>query len=378
MRWALILGLVSSVAAADEPAKLVDELLPRVVQVMGLSAPKHLQVKVVSRAEAEALLRGELDNQQDHLQRLGEALLAIGLLPPGTKLEALAPDFNRQNVSGFYDVHTHTLLLLADQTDEAQRPIVAHELAHAVQDANVNLELAMTARRGSQDATLALSAVLEGQAQATAALVMDGWLRDRHVAVEGMVGLLSDTAAKSAAEAAQRAPVPWLGLQLSFPYVAGRELIASMATADDLIARELLRKPPASTAQVMTPTRTAPPRKGELHLERLIPEAKPSVSTTLGRANLELLGAGLGEGWRGDRLESVRVGPKAFVAWSIVFETQDQAQRCAAVIKGEVEGRVVVLQSGLPAAARSAALRIWDRSVNPPDRSRSQDEKLKP
>ena len=360
MRCFLLLAMGSSVALAQAPAQLVEELLPRVVKVMGLNAPKHLKVKIISRAEAEALLRRDVENDHDHLQRLGEALLAIGLLPPDTKLEALAPDFNRQNVSGFYDLHTHTLFLLADQTDEAQRPIVAHELAHAVQDANVDLEVAMNARRDSQDATLAFTAVLEGQAQATAALVMDGWLRAQHVAVEGMAGLLSDTTAQSAAEAARHAPVPFLGLQLSFPYVAGRELIASTATANNPIARELLRSPPASTAQVMAPKKSAPPLEAALHLERLFPAATRSISTTLGRANLELLGAGLGEGWRGDRLESVRVGAKTVVAWSIVFETPGQATRFAAVVSGEVDGRVVVRQSGLPPAARIAALRIWD------------------
>jgi hypothetical protein len=303
------------------------------------------------------------------LQQLGEALLALGLLPPGTKLEALAPEFNRQNVSGFYDLHRHTLFLIADQPDEAQRPIVAHELAHAVQDATVDLAAAMNARRGSEDATLAFTAVLEGQAQATAALVMQGWLEDQHVVVEGMAGLLSDTTARSAAEAAEHAPVPWLGLQLSFPYVAGRELVAARATAEDPIARELLRKPPASTAQVMLPSKNEAEALFEaaLHLDRLIKGATRSVSTTLGRANLELLGAGLGEGWQGDRLESVRAGGKTLVAWSVLFETPEQAARFASAVKGELDGRVVVLHSGLPAPVLAAALRIWDRSVNAAD-----------
>ncbi|MDP1827046.1 MAG: hypothetical protein Q8L48_27480 [Archangium sp.] len=345
----------------------MEELLPRVVKVMGLPGPKNVKVKLVSREQAEALLRQDLEEDRDHLQRLGEALLAVGLLPAGTKLEALAPDFNRQNVNGFYDLRQHTLFLLDDQPDEAQRPIVAHELAHAVQDANVDLDAAMTARRGSEDATLAFTAVLEGQAQATAALVMEGWLRDQHVTVEGMAGLLSDTAAKSAAEAAERAPTPWLGLQLRFPYVAGRELIAANATADDPIARGLLSNPPASTAQVLGPLtpalsplrreRETQPLEGRLQLDRLIPNAKPSISTTLGRANLELLGAGLGEGWRGDRLESVRAGKKTITAWVIVFESPEQSAKVAAALKNaSASGRAVVLLVGEPSPKVRAAL----------------------
>jgi Zn-dependent peptidase ImmA (M78 family) len=237
---------------------LVEDLLPRVVKVMGLPAPKNLKVKLISRTQAEAILRRDVEKDRDHLERLGEALIAIGLIPPDTKLATLAPDFNRQNVSGFYDLKEHTLFLLTDQTDEAQRPIIAHELAHAVQDANADLQRAMS---GSEDATLAFTAVLEGQAQATAALVMDDWLRDQRVAVEGMAGLLSDTTAQSAAEAAEHAPIPWLGLQLRFPYVAGRQLVAARASPADPIARGLLQHPPTSTAEVMAPTKSLAPRE---------------------------------------------------------------------------------------------------------------------
>jgi hypothetical protein len=365
LAWLVAVACASGSFAQSRPAEeaVVAELLPRVVKVMGLPMPRAVKLKVVSRAEAEALLRNELDPAAQ--RQLGEALLAVGLIPAGTKLEVLASDFNRQNVSGFFDVHSRTLVLLADQPAEAQRPIIAHELAHAVQDANVELAAAMKARRGSEDAQLAFTAVLEGQAQATAALVMEQWLADQHVTVEGMAGLLSDTAARSAAEAADQAPVPWLGLQLRFPYVAGRALINSMATPDDPIARGLLRHPPASTAQVMVPSRIAAPLPGELGLASLLPGAKKSVSTTLGRAQLELLGDGLGEGWLGDRLESVRLGGKVIVVWTVAFATEAQAAAFAEVAHGSREGAVVQVSAGVPAArseaVRRAAFRLFRR-----------------
>ena len=352
----LLCGLISAGTAwGAEP--LVDEFLPRVVKVMGLPMTRKVTVKRVSRAEAEQILRREVDVKA--AARLGEALVAIGLLPAGTKLENLAPDFNQQHVAGFYDLREHTLFLIADQSDEALRPIIAHELAHAVQDANVEL---LSKLQGSEDATLAFTAVLEGQAQATAALVMAGWLEDRHVAVEGMAELLSDTTARSAAEAADQAPVPWLGLQLRFPYVAGRALVAALATPENPIARHLLFTPPASTAEVMTPSRTAAPLVGDLQLTRLIPGAKASVATTVGRAQLELLGEGLGKGWRGDRLESVHVGKKRVTVWSVVFETETQAIAFAEVVKGERAGAVVALLVGTRSdVVKRRALRAFVR-----------------
>lgn len=359
-RLAVLVMAVSTGAVAGAPlSPLVEELLPRVVKVMGLPLPRPVKVRLISRAEAEALLRQGPSEDAARLARLGEALVAIGLLPAQTKLEALAPDFERQNVAGFYELRRHTLFLLADQPDEAQRPIIAHELAHAVQDANVDLDAALTARRGSEDAVLAFTAVLEGQAQATAALVMDGWLREQHVAVEGLAGLLSDTTARSAAEAAEHAPVPWLGLQLRYPYVAGRALIDARSSAADPIARGLLAHPPASTAQVRS-AGEAPPLQAAFHLERLLPRARPALATTLGQANVELLGEGLGEGWRGDRLESVRVGGKTVVVWAVKFEEPAQAERLVAALAGRGtlvrEGALVGLLCGVD-PLREAAVR---------------------
>lgn len=363
MRWLLLLATISSTARADDPARLVEELLPRVIKVMGLPGPKHLNLKILTREQAQTWLERDVDVEQQ--RRLGEALFAIGLLPPGTALEALAPDFNRQNVSGFYDLRTHTLILLADQPDETQRPIIAHELAHAVQDANVELDKALKARSHSEDATLAFTTLLEGQAQATAALVMEQWLTDQHVKVDGMAALLSDTRARSAAEAASQATVPWLGLQLSFPYVAGRELMAWVSTPDDVIGRALLRTPPASTAQLMTPRSLAPPLERELHLEKLLPGAKKTLSTTLGRANLELLGEGLGVGWRGDRLEAVRLNGKTIVTWSIAFDTPAQARQLSSLISGaSLRGSTVLLSSNAPDSVRDAALRLFPSAAD--------------
>ncbi len=357
----LLLLLIALPAAADP---LVDELLPRVEKVMGLKGPKKLKVEEITRERAEVILRGEIDAKAN--ERLGEALLSIGLLPPGTKLGVLAPDFNRQNVSGFYDLDTHTLYVLADQPAETRMPIMAHELAHAVQDANLDLAAALKARSGSEDATLAFIAMLEGQAQATAALVMEKWLADQHVQVDGISDLLSDTAAKSAAEVAEHAPAPWLGMQLRFPYVAGRELIKKLATPDDPIARTLLKNPPASTAQVMDPSRPAP-LTGELKLSKLIPGSKQTVSTTLGRAAIELISSG--EGWRGDRLEAVHIGKELAVVWIVAFENESRAKAFESVLtSSHRERETVVITTGAANTEliRRAAFRVL-ASPNGPD-----------
>src|SRR5262249_59828709 len=74
-----------------------------------------------------------------------------------------------KNVSGFYDPHDHVLYLLKDQPPSMQRMVIAHELAHAIQDEKLGLEQAVRASAGSEDAQMALAAAFEGNAQAVAA-----------------------------------------------------------------------------------------------------------------------------------------------------------------------------------------------------------------
>jgi hypothetical protein len=330
-------------APKESPATLralVDETLPVVAKVMGLPAPR-IELKVVTRAEASAKLLAVLgrDYPGDTLKRLGEALAAVGLVRESDNLAQAAHDMYATHVSGFYDPHDHVLYLITGQSMESQALIVAHELAHAVQDAAMPIEAATQRVRGSEDGQLALAAALEGQAQQVASLVMAQQLAaSLGESAEGMADMLAEQTAGGASMAAQ-APVPWLGMQMSFPYAAGAKLVAQVRRKDDPSARSLLKRLPASTAQVLEParyTRDERPLSGSIDLQQKLPGSSLVYATTLGRANLDLLGqlheqGELGAGWRGDRLEVVHVGGKTAAAWAVAFESAAQAD---ALVKG--------------------------------------------
>ena len=232
-------------ASPEELRGLVAELLPRVGKVMGLPVPSRVEVKVVSRDEARAALLVVLrrDYPGDTLERLSEALAAVGLVAAGTDLRAEAQALYGANVSGFYDPHERRLYLLADQPLAAQTLVVAHELAHAVQDEAIRLDAASLKVRSSEDAQLALSAAIEGQAQQVAALVLAG--EAGGAADDGLDvgGLLAEAAAAGAGMAAEQTSVPWLGMQLSFPYAAAS-------------ARSPPTSRPSSAAPPVSPART--------------------------------------------------------------------------------------------------------------------------
>ena len=354
-------------ASAEELRALVSEMLPRVGKVMRLPAPARVDVKVVSRDEARSALLQVLrrDYPGDLLERLSESLALVGLVAAGTDLRAEAQALYGASVSGFYDPYQRRLYLLSDQPLAAQALVVAHELAHAVQDEAVRLDAASRKVRASEDAQLALSAAIEGQAQEVASLVLagDGGSADEALDLRSF---LTDAAAASAAMASGQASVPWLGLQMSFPYASGAGLVAAVRTRDDPAATSLLRRLPRSTAQVLEPAlyrADERPREARLDLASRIAGSTAVYATTLGAANLnlfgELHGAGeLGSGWRGDRLETVRQGGRLCGVWAVTFSSSRAAERLAKAWIGALGGgadqpvsqpdgsRYVVRQSG--------------------------------
>jgi hypothetical protein len=353
-------------ASREDLQALVTEMLPRVGKVMRLPVPSRIDVKVVSRDDARAALLEVLrrDYPGDLLERLSESLAAVGLVAAGTDLRAEAQALYGGNVSGFYDPHRRRLYLLSDQPLAAQALIVAHELAHAVQDEAIRLDAASSKVRASEDAQLALSAAIEGQAQQVAALVLAG----EGGADEGldMGSFLTEAAAASAAMAGGQSSVPWLGLQMSFPYASGATLVAAVRTAEDPSATLLLKRLPRSTAQVLDPAlyrADERPKEARLDLAGRLGGSTTVYATTLGAANLNLFGevhggGELGKGWRGDRLETVRQGGRLSAVWAVAFSTPDAAERLVKAWSAAVGGgkdapaaqpdgsRYVVRQSG--------------------------------
>ena len=368
-------------ASEAELRALVAEMLPRVGTVMRLPVPARIDLKIISRDEARAALLEILrrDYPGDLLERLSESLAMVGLVTPGTDLRAEARALYGGNVSGFYDPHQRRLYLLSDQPLAAQALVVAHELAHAVQDEAVRLDAASRKVRASEDAQLALSAAIEGQAQQVASLVLAGESASAGDELD-LGSFLTDAAAASAAMAGGQSSVPWLGLQMSFPYSSGATLVGAVRTREDPAATSLLRRLPRSTAQVLDPAlyrADERPREARLDLAGRLPGSTAVYATTLGAANLNLLGelhggGELGRGWRGDRLETVRRGGQLACAWAVSFASPEGAERLVnawtAMLGGEAAGPLTGALPARTVVRQSGAVAVFLGNV-PPERA---------
>src|SRR5262249_25563569 len=93
-------------------------------------------------------------------------LKRLGLLPEGTDYEQTLLDMLAEQVAGFYDPYAHTLYIADWLPIEMQRPALAHEIEHALQDQHFDLQKYSAPLKEDGDRQLARSAVVEGDGTA--------------------------------------------------------------------------------------------------------------------------------------------------------------------------------------------------------------------
>ncbi len=86
----------------------------------------------------------------------------LGLLPADTDYEKLMVDLLMEQVAGFYDPSTAKLYMADWLPLMMQRPALAHEITHALQDQHFDLKRFTKPIRDDGDRQIAGSALVEG------------------------------------------------------------------------------------------------------------------------------------------------------------------------------------------------------------------------
>ncbi len=174
-----------SAAQAAELFRSVDAILRFDARDTGLPARHKVKRKLLTREQVVAFLKEKMDEDKDtaRIERSAIVLEKFGLLPRGFALRPFLLKLLGEQIAGFYDPKTQTVNLLDWVDADTQKPVLAHELCHALQDQyerarGVDLEKwentasDQTARNVAEDrehirtdeVDTAREAVLEGQA----------------------------------------------------------------------------------------------------------------------------------------------------------------------------------------------------------------------
>ncbi|MGO9127156.1 MAG: hypothetical protein ACLP6G_20000 [Terriglobales bacterium] len=271
---------------AEQLFRDVDRILGFASKDSGLPIKHEVKRHLASRDEVVSYLEKSMaeDKGAQRLRRSELVLKKFGLLPQDFDLQSFLLALLREQVAGYYDSKTKTVNLLDWLDAEQQRPVLAHELTHALQDQSFDLEKWLKADIDINDqkeptasdieedeVSEARQAVVEGQAMVTLIDYMleptgRSLLGSPQIAQSLKEGMLIGTA-----DSVQFKNAPlFLKESLTFPYRYGldfeAELLRSGGRQKAFV--ETLTNPPSSTRQIMEP-------KTYLSGERLEPMRLP-------------------------------------------------------------------------------------------------------
>src|SRR5678816_4093703 len=139
-------------------------MLKETSELRELSILKAVKSGAQSRTDIERMIIKNLDADTTPAEmHAAEVLLrAFGLAPKDFAYRAFLIKLLTEQVAGYYDPKAQQFYL-ADWIElEGQKPVMAHELTHALQDQHFNLKRFENWPKGDSDAELAAHALIEG------------------------------------------------------------------------------------------------------------------------------------------------------------------------------------------------------------------------
>ncbi len=193
-----------------------DEVLRETSQLRGLKVLRPVKSGAQSRAEIERMIMRNLDEESSPAEmRASElALKKLGLVPADFRYRSFIINLLTEQVAGYYDPKQGRFYL-ADWIDlEGQKPVIAHELTHALQDQHFNLRRFERWPKGDGDRELAIHALIEGDAT----LAMYAYVRRNPLSAIALARAMG--ADEGGSQQIDRAPRA-LRESLMFPYERG-------------------------------------------------------------------------------------------------------------------------------------------------------------
>ncbi len=299
-------------AQAAELFRSVKSILQFDSQDTGYVIVHPVVPRLVTRDEVVAYLTDQMKKNEDtqRLQRSELVLKKFGLLDRDFHLEPFLLQLLGEQIAGYYDDKSKTVNLLDWISPEEQKPVLAHELTHALQDQHVPLQtweqqgklgIAKNVKEDNiflavDETDTARDAVLEGQAMA---VFVDYALQQTGktlLTAPDMVAKMKQAMVDNAGSPVMaRAPV-LLQQSLIFPYREGLDFITTVLRNKGREAAFIgtLDHPPSSTYQILQPAAylngakvpllTMPDIHGLIH-----PEYKPYDIGVMGALDVRIL-----------------------------------------------------------------------------------------
>lgn len=152
----------------DEAAALalVDEIAKEVEEIRGLRFKEPFERKIISPVEIRALVidMAKEEMPAELLENITRLWARLGFFGPELDIMECMLQFLEAGALGLYDDQTKTLYLLEGFSPDGARPVIFHELIHALEDQHIGLGILKERAMEDSDRGSAAQAVVEGSA----------------------------------------------------------------------------------------------------------------------------------------------------------------------------------------------------------------------
>ncbi len=252
---------------AKELFRSVSEILTFASDDTKLPVRHEVKRRLITRDQVEKYILDKFHDDKDakRMQREEIVLKKFGLLDRDFHLQPFLVSLLTEQIAGFYDNKTKTVNLLDWVAPDEQKPVIAHELTHALQDQHTNLDKwepdtpdAPSKNAAEDNKRLAIDerdtardAVLEGQAMA---VYMDYTLGPAGMSLRTAPDTGQDSDASDSSPVMARAP-KLLQESLLFPYRDGLHFEQTLMKdkGAEYAFAGVLDRPPSSSYEIMNP-----------------------------------------------------------------------------------------------------------------------------
>jgi hypothetical protein len=347
-----------------------EKILP---DLRGLKFKSAVEPKFMERSDLQAHMQTLFDEDMTEAElTLSDASLkAFGFVSGDFKTKDTVLNLYSEEVAGFYDPKRKQMFLIKE-TDKppAQKPgliarllgaktgfdkdeqktTLSHEMTHALADQHFNLLKMQEVAEKDDDRSLALQALVEGEATLMMMVDMERsqggtgkeLLKASPAAMDFSMRLMSGLMPFASGKAFRNAP-PIFRETMMFPYLKGMVFTLYLTNENEWErVNEAFRKPPVSTEQVLHPEKYLKeidePTEIELPPlgEKLGGDWKELGQNVLGELQISILlrkqqGQKAAAGWDGDRY-AIFQGPeeKLGLVWYTTWDNEREASEFAA------------------------------------------------
>ncbi len=256
-------------AQAKELFRSVDEILSFASQDTGLPIEHKVKRNLITRESVEKYVNKRMKDDKDE-KRLEQSRLVLqkfGLLPPGYDLHGEFLRLMAEQVAAYYDPKTQSVNLLDWVQPDTQKPILAHELTHALQDQKIGIEKWELAG-AKDDAALpdqqeysveeeqaARQAVTEGQAMVVMFDYMLAPMNKNILTAPDIVAAMRGGMADNKDSPVFAEAPMFLKESLMMPYTFGLDFVRTVLAnkGKEVAYGGVLENPPIDTRQIMQP-----------------------------------------------------------------------------------------------------------------------------